>query len=534
MKPSSSSNDALAFLANNIVNAIDSGDILTRQDIERYKKQYCKRHKIKKVPTNADILYHVPLQQRRAVVALLRKKPVRTLSGVAIVAVMTAPYPCPHGRCVPCPGGPPLSAQSYTGKEPAAQRAIRHDYDPYDQTSSRLEQLQAIGHPTDKIELVIMGGTFTARDLLYQNWFVQRCYDAMNNEPSALLHEAIKRNETAAYRCVGMTVETRPDWCRLHQVDNVLCMGATRIELGIQILDDRVLHIIQRGHTVADVIDATRLCKDAGLKVCYHIMPGLPGSNARMDMDSFRHMIDDPGFRPDMLKIYPTLVVRPSLLYERWQENHFIPLQASEAIERIADMKMLVPPWIRIQRIERDIPAPLIEAGITKSNLRQMVHEHLASTGRVCRCIRCREAGHQNYKRCKKPVDVTIRQQSYSASGGEEVFISAEDAETDILVGYCRLRFPGTPYRPELNHEDALIRELRVTGPMVPIGNIADDGWQHQGWGHALLETAEQVAADAGKSTIAILSGIGVKPYYRLAGYHDAGVYMRKTIEQKL
>jgi len=472
------------------------------------------------------------MQQRQAVIAILLKKPVRTLSGVAVVAVMTAPHPCPHGRCVPCPGGPPFSAQSYTGKEPAAQRAIRHDYDPYYQTSSRLEQLQAIGHPTDKVELVIMGGTFTARDLLYQNWFVQRCYDAMNGESSSLLHEAIQRNETAAHRCVGMTVETRPDWCRLQQVDNILNLSATRIELGIQILDDRVLHIIQRGHTVADVRDATRLCKDAGLKVCYHIMPGLPGSNAHLDMDSFRRMIDDPAFRPDMLKIYPTLVVRPSLLYEHWKENHFMPLQTSEAIERIADMKMLVPPWMRIQRIERDIPAPLIEAGITKSNLRQLVHEHLASTDRVCRCIRCREAGHQKQKCGKEPVNIIIRQQSYAASGGEEVFISAEDDKTDILVGYCRLRFPGIHYRPELKHEDALIRELRVTGPMVPIGDAADGEWQHQGWGHILLETAEKIAADAGKSSIAVLSGIGVKPYYRRTGYQDAGVYMRKLLNK--
>jgi elongator complex protein 3 len=532
MNHATSSNNPFVVLAADIVAAIDRGYIRNRHDIERYKKKFCKEYAIERIPTNADILNYVPDRQRRLVATILQKKPVRTLSGVAVVAVMTSPFPCPHGRCVPCPGGPPLSAQSYTGEEPAAQRAIEHGYDPFAQTKNRLEQLETVGHPTDKVELIIMGGTFTARDLLFQQWFVHRCYDALNGASSADLLGAQVRNQTAAHRCTGLTIETRPDWCRLQQVEDILHLGTTRVELGAQVLDDRVLQVMQRGHTVADTRDATRLCKDAGLKVCYHIMPGLPGSDADSDMDAFCRLIQEPAFRPDMLKIYPTLVVRPSALFKRWQNKQYTPLQTHEAVERIADMKTLVPPWMRIQRIQRDIPAPLIDAGITKSNLRQLVHDHLMITGRVCRCIRCREAGHQSYKHENEADEISFQQYRYAASGGEEVFISAEDTHKDVLVAYCRLRFPGTSYRPELGPDHALVRELRVTGPMVSIGigTAADEEWQHRGWGHTLLTKAEQVAADAGKHALTVLSGIGAKPYYRRLGYHDNGVYLSKIL----
>lgn len=530
--PSDSRTELVATLAARLLVAVEQGAIASKQEVEAYKKQFCRRHALQRVPTNARILACLSDHQRDVLRPLLQKKPVRTLSGVAVVAVMTSPHPCPHGRCLPCPGGPPHSAQSYTGREPAALRAIMHRYDPFAQVRSRLEQLAAVGHPTDKVELIIMGGTFTARHPAYQEWFVRRCYDALNETtgPASSLAQAQEHNQRARHRCIGLTVETRPDWCRLQQVDTMLWEGATRVELGAQILDDTVLHAMQRGHTVVDIRQATRLAKDAGLKVCYHIMPGLPGSDPETDLDSFRRMIEEPAYRPDLLKIYPTLVVAPSLLYEQWQQGQYSPLSTEEAARLIASMKALVPPWMRIQRVERDIPAPLISAGVTKSNLRQLVQRVMAEQGQRCRCIRCREVGHRAYKEGVEAAEVTLRQESYPASGGQEIFISLEDTVRDVLVGYCRLRFPASSHRPEVTPDDALLRQLRVAGPLVPLGERAEGEWQHQGYGQLLLQAAEEVAAEAGKRKLAILSGIGVKPYYRRLGYADEGVYMSKRL----
>ncbi|MDD3493266.1 MAG: tRNA uridine(34) 5-carboxymethylaminomethyl modification radical SAM/GNAT enzyme Elp3 [Candidatus Thermoplasmatota archaeon] len=530
--PSTPHPDPLASLADRLFSAAEQGAVASKQEIEDYKKEFCRRHSLQRVPTNAQILARLSPRQRDLLRPLLQKKPVRTLSGVAVVAVMTSPHPCPHGRCLPCPGGPPDSAQSYTGREPAALRAIAHGYDPHSQVQSRLEQLAAVGHPTDKVELIIMGGTFTARHLAYQDWFVRRCYDALNETaaPASTLLQAQESNQRARHRCVGLTVETRPDWCRLQQVDTMLGEGVTRVELGAQILDDAVLYTMRRGHTVVDIRRATRLAKDAGLKVCYHLMPGLPGSNPDVDLDSFRRMVEEPDYRPDLLKIYPTLVVAPSLLYEQWRQGRYRPLDTEEAARLIADMKALVPPWMRIQRVERDIPAPLISAGVTRSNLRQLVHEVMEGQGRRCRCIRCREAGHRAYKEGVEPSEVSLYQERYPASGGEEVFISALDAARDVLVGYCRLRFPATPHRPEVTPDDALLRELRVTGPLVPLGKPGEEEWQHRGYGRRLLHRAEEVAAEAGKRKMAVLSGVGVRPYYRRLGYVDDGVYVSKCL----
>ncbi len=518
-------------LAGKILEAINEGKITGRKSLEKFKKEFCKKYGLARMPTNADIHSHIPGGQKQEIDAILQKKPVRTLSGVAIVAVMTSPYECPHGRCIPCPGGPPFSAQSYTGKEPAAQRAIMYNYDPFEQTAGRIKQLEIVGHPTDKIELIIMGGTFTARDFDYQEWFVKRCYDAMNEKRTTTLEDAEVLNEKAKYRCTGMTVETRPDWCRLHHVDRILGMGATRIELGAQILNDRVLYEIRRGHTVSDTTDATRISKDAGLKVCYHIMPGLPGSGRDDDVESFKRMFEDEKFKPDMLKIYPTLVVNPSLLYEKWKRGKYKPLDTNDAIDLIAEMKRYVPEWVRIQRVERDIPANLIDAGIKKSNLRQLVLKRMENEGRKCRCIRCREVGHRQYKDNVCIGKVEIVKRDYKASAGKEIFISIEDGKNDVIVGYCRLRFPFMPHRHEIGANDALVRELRVSGPLVPIGKKAYQEWQHRGYGRQLLGEAENAARDAGKEKILVLSGVGTREYYRRLGYKKDGVYMSKNLD---
>lgn len=518
-------------LAEDILGGIKSGVINSRQTLEKFKKRGCKKYGLSRMPTNTDILFYMPEAERGSVESILKKKPVRTLSGVAVVAVMTSPHECPHGRCIPCPGGPPFSAQSYTGREPAAQRAIMHDYDPFGQTADRIKQIETVGHPADKIELILMGGTFTARDFHYQEWFVKRCYDAMNGRDSPTLGEAMLANEKAGHRCVGMTVETRPDWLRLNHADEILEMGTTRVELGAQILNDEVLYEMQRGHTVSDTEYATRIARDAGLKVCYHVMPGLPGSDYEKDMESFNRMFEDERFRPDMLKIYPTLVVKPSVLYEKWKKGEYKPLSTEEAVELISDMKKRVPEWVRIQRVERDIPANLIDAGVKKSNLRQLVLANMESNGERCRCIRCREVGHREYKENVITGDVEIVRRDYDAGGGKEMFISIEDTDRDSIVGYCRLRFPHKPHRREIGDNDALVRELKVSGPLVPIGRKSDGEWQHRGYGRQLLEKAEEIAGDAGRDKILVLSGVGVREYYRNLGYEKDGIYMSKTLD---
>lgn len=524
------SEEQIKKLAKEILQGIKNGEIVSKEDIHEFKKRLGKKYHLSRIPTNAEILSYIGRQDTK-VIKILRKKPVRTISGVAVVAVMSSPYPCPHGRCLPCPGGPPFSSQSYTGKEPAAMRAIMYDYDPFMQTKKRIEQLKAIGHSVEKIEMIIMGGTFTSRDFWYQDWFVKRCYDALNGRESKTLQGSVRRNERAKYRCIGLTIETRPDWCRLSHVDRILSFGATRVELGVQILDDRVLYGIQRGHTVSDIADATRVCKDAGLKVCYHIMPGLPHSTIKNDIESFKKIFRDERFKPDMIKIYPTLVVKPSLLHEEWKKGKYAPLSTEEAVDLVAEMKKYVPEWVRIQRIERDIPAPLIEEGIRKSNLRQLVLKKMKENGWRCRCIRCREVGHRTYKDKIFPEKVEMKKREYKASNGKEIFLSIEDKANDILIAYCRLRFPFAPHRAEIGERDAIIRELRVSGSSLPLKRRPDEEWQHRGYGKKLINEAEKISKSRGCDKLLVLSGVGVKEYYRSLGYKKDGVYMSKRLD---
>ncbi|RLF48031.1 MAG: tRNA uridine(34) 5-carboxymethylaminomethyl modification radical SAM/GNAT enzyme Elp3 [Thermoplasmata archaeon] len=511
-------------IAEIIANEIEQGKIKNKEDLLKFKKFLARQYSLKRIPSDAEILSHIEGEKKEKVISILQRKPVRTISGVAIIAVMTSPYPCPHGRCIPCPGGPPYTPQSYTGKEPAALRAARNEFNPYLQVKDRLKQLEIIGHPTDKIDMIIMGGTFPARDVIYQKWFVKRCYDALNGIDAVNLEEAKRLNENAAHRCIGLTIETRPDWCRMWHIDIMLELGATRVEIGAQILDDKVLEEMGRGHTVFDTILATQLAKDAGLKICYHIMPGLPGSSYENDLQSFQRMFRDERFRPDMLKIYPTLVVKPSILYEKWKAGEYKPLEEEEAIHLIAEMKKYVPEWVRIQRVERDIPSYMIEEGIKKSNLRQIIHKRMKELGMECRCIRCREIGH---KKVDIKDDFELRRREYIASSGREIFLSIENE--DVIVAYCRLRIPFRPHRYEMENA-AVVRELKVHGAMVEIGRRDSKKWQHRGYGKILMEEAEKLAMKFGKEKILVLSGVGAKEYYRKIGYGEEGVYMVKYL----
>jgi elongator complex protein 3 len=520
-----------------IIEQILSKNIRSKDELHKIKVKLCKKYNLRTIPRDSEILARLPTDQLEngAVQSLLRKKSTRTLSGVSIIAAMTSPETCPHGRCIPCPGGPERNTpQSYTGYEPAAMRASCNNFDPYLQVQSRIEQLQAIGHVTDKVDLIIMGGTFTARHPGYQQWFVKRCYDALNDRQSKTIEQAKKNNEIAPSRCIGLTIETRPDWFRLQHADQALHLGATRVELGVQTIYDALLSQMERGHTVSDSIVATRIAKDAGFKVCYHMMPGLPGSTEKKDLETFYKIFTDERFKPDMIKIYPTLVTKGTKLHDLWTKGQYEPLTTEQASRLIARIKKDIPEWVRIQRIQRDIPAHEICAGIKKSNLRQYVEKEMQKHKTSCRCIRCREIGHISVEKTKKlaSLALTCVQRRYTASGGAEIFLSLEDIQQDILVGFIRLRDVILPHRPELQEEPCMIvRELKILGREAPLGERTTEAFQHRGYGKTLLSEAERICKEEfGKKHLFVLSGVGVKPYYRKLGFSDDVVYLKKKV----
>ncbi len=497
-----------------LIAAVKDGSVRDRDSLQNLKLKLCKKHGLESVPPNSAILAEVSPEDRGLLVPLLLKKPSRTVSGVAVVAVMTSPHDCPHGKCAYCPGGVGNgSPQSYTGFEPAARRAGRNSFDPYLQVSDRIRQLSEIGHSTDKVELIIMGGTFTSRDPEYQEEFVRRCFDAMNGFDSGGLEEAMRANEASGHRCVALTVETRPDVFGPEQIEGAMRLGATRVELGVQILDDGVLAGVDRGHGIEAVRRCTKDCKEHGLEVCYHIMPGLPGSSPENDLVCFRRMFDDPEFRPDMLKIYTTLVVAGTKVYDMWKAGEYVPYDVDTAAGLLCEMKALVPGYVRIQRIQRDIPAPQITAGITKSNIRQIVEERMAAEGKRCGCIRCREAGRSE---SEVSEDYSLNDMEYEASGGTEHFISFDGG--GALIGYARLRLDSR----------ATIRDLKVFGRPAAIGDEGD--WQHRGFGRRLVAEAERISKEHGFGRIRVVCGPGAREYYRSLGYLEELPYMSKGL----
>ena len=544
--------DSFVRVCEDLVERILDGE-LDRDDLESAKLDACSEHAAAKVPKNADILRHAPDDRRDEVESVVRRKPVRTASGVSPVAIMTSPHMCPHGKCLYCPGGPASefgSAQSYTGHEPAAARGEQNDYDPYGQVRLRLEQLRHIGHPVDKVELILMGGTMTARSHDYQEWFVKRALEALNDydtesTPNPVegrsfaeddpdfryLADVIAENETADVRNVGTTFETKPDWCDPEQIDRMLGLGGTKVEVGVQTTYERINREMHRGHGVQASIDANRRLRDAAFKVGFHMMPGQPGMTREMCLEDFRQLFADPRWRPDYLKIYPTLVVRGTRTYDMWRRDDFDPLDNEEAAELVAEVMDLIPKYTRLQRVQRDIPADHIDAGVWKSNLRQLAEQRAAERGITPRDIRAREVGHNDAE--PDPQRIELETMTYEAGGGTEHFLSFEDPEAELLIGFCRLRFPGDPVRRELDGA-ALVRELHVYGSEVGIREGRDDGadWQHRGYGRRLLERAEELAADAGYDKVSVISGIGARRYYReKLDYHQDGPYVSKRLD---
>ena len=458
------------------------------------------------------------------------KKFTRTISGVTPVAVMTQPMKCP-GRCIYCPTYQ-TTPQSYTPESPAVLRGKKCDYDARKQIELRLKILSEMGHPTDKVELIVMGGTFLAYPQDYQYQFIKGCYDALNGEESASLEEARRLNETANHRCTGLCIETRPDWCGQEEIDRMLEFGTTRVELGVQTLDDEIYRLVRRGHKVDDVVKATTLLKEQGFKVHYHWMPGLPGSTPEKDLELSARLFNDARFKPDGLKLYPTMVVAGTELEKWYQDGRYRPYPRDMMINLLVEIKSMVPKYVRISRLLRDIPAKFITAGC-KDSLRDVIWQHMKQQAIECRCIRCREYGHRAQDGWEIGEPRLVRM-DYEASGGREIFLSFED-ENETLFGLLRMRVQSKPIARlsrEVKGKLALIRELHIYGPEVSLSERKEEAAQHKGLGKALLREAERIAASEFQAKLmVILSGVGAKEYYRSEfDYTSQGDYMVKSL----
>lgn len=445
----------------------------------------------------------------------IRMKPTRTLSGVTTVTVLTKPYPCP-GECLFCPTDVRMP-KSYLPDEPGAMRALQHEFNPFDQTASRLEALEAIGHPTDKIELLILGGTWSSYRHDYQEWFLQRCLEALNGREFDSLAEAQRYNEVAEHRNVGLVIETRPDHIDREEIARLRRLGVTKVQLGAQSLDDRVLELNHRGHTVAETRAAVSLLRAAGFKIVLHWMPNLLGATPDSDREDFLRLWDDADLRPDELKIYPCQLLENAELYKYWQRGEYLPYSTEQLIGLIADIKPSIPEYCRVNRVIRDIPSTNVVAGNKRTSLRMDVHQELKRRGSRCRCIRCREVREREVQLGA----LELRDRTYSAGGAEEHFLSFVTPD-DRLAGFLRLSLPGesSPATGLSDLDDAaLVREVHVYGQSLEFGAEQDGAAQHSGLGTQLMHQAEQRARSAGYGRLAVIAALGTRGYYRKLGY---------------
>merc|ERR1712113_1324400 len=419
------------------------------------------------------------------------------MGGIAVVAVMCKPHRCPHinmtgNICVYCPGGPDsdfeYSTQSYTGYEPTSMRAIRARYDPFLQTRHRVEQLKSLGHSTDKVEFIVMGGTFMALPTDYRDYFIRNLHDALSGHRSQSVEEAVRYSERSRSKCIGITIETRPDYCLKRHLSDMLSYGCTRLEIGVQSVYEDVARDTNRGHTVRAVCESFTMSKDAGFKVVTHMMPDLPNVGRERDVEQFIEFFENPAFRPDGLKIYPTLVIRGTGLYELWKTGRYRSYPPDLLIDLVARILALVPPWTRVYRVQRDIPMPLVSSGVEHGNLRELALTRMQELGTTCRDVRTREVGITELHSKVRPKHVELIRRDYVANGGWETFLAYEDVEQDILVGLLRLRKCSTEtFRKELVSEPcSIVRELHVYGSVVPVTSLDPAKFQHQGFGTLL------------------------------------------------
>jgi len=461
------------------------------------------------------------------------RKPTKSISGIVPVAVMLPPKACKHGTCLYCPS---LNVpQSYTPKSPVVMRAAEVNYDAYEQVKARIKAFQVMHHPTDKIELIIMGGTFLEYEKKFQYDFIKKCYDALNEKNSETLEESQKLNETAEHRCVALCVETRPDEC-IQYIDRMRDFGVTRVELGVQMPDDNIYKLVKRGHSVKDVVASTKSLKDAGFKVGYHIMPGLLGSDMRKDLQLFKKLFLDDRFKPDQLKIYPCQVIKGAKLEEEYWKKNYKPYSKEQIEKLLTKMLKIVPRYCRVMRVMREIPPEYLISGTTRIDLRKDVEKKLRDEKSQIKEIRFREVG---FNKEKLDLNLELKITKYSASEGKEYFLEIVNKE-DILFGLLRLRitkdktreltrFKGDTETRE--HRSAIIRELHIYGQSLELGKKSSEASQHKGFGRMLMKEAEKIAKKEKMKRISVISGIGVREYYRKLGYNLENTYMVKDLE---
>ncbi|XP_037085730.1 elongator complex protein 3 [Pollicipes pollicipes] len=510
-------------------------------NLSRMKTRISSHYGLDSSPRLVDIIAAVPQQYRTVLVPKLKAKPIRTASGIAVVAVMCKPHRCPHismtgNICAYCPGGPDsdfeYSTQSYTGYEPTSMRAIRARYNPYLQTRHRVEQLKQLGHSVDKVEFIVMGGTFMALPEDYRDFFIRNLHDALSGHTSGSVQEAVQYSERSRTKCIGITIETRPDYCLRRHLSDMLLYGCTRLEIGVQSVYEDVARDTNRGHTVRAVCESFQMSKDAGFKVVAHMMPDLPNVDLERDIQQFVEFFENPQFRADGLKIYPTLVIRGTGLYELWKTGRYRSYPPSALVDLVARVLALVPPWTRVYRVQRDIPMPLVSSGVEHGNLRELALARMRDLGTTCRDVRTREVGIQEIHHKVRPYQVELIRRDYAANGGWETFLSYEDPDQDILVGLLRLRkCSAETFRPEMKTATSVVRELHVYGSVVPVSSRDPTKFQHQGFGTLLMEEAERIARDEhGAAKICVISGVGTRNYYRKLGYELDGPYMSKSL----
>ncbi len=500
-----------------------------KNQIKNEIKEICAKYSLERLPRNSEILSSATEKEFSILQKILLKKPVKSASGVTVIAIMPKPFACPHGRCTFCPGGTEINTpNSYTGKEPVTLSAIEDDYEPGIQIKRRIEQLIAFGHNPTKLELVIVGGTFLFMPDDYQHNFIKSCYDAINGFDSVSLEEAKRNNEKAKMRNVGFTIETKPDYCQQKHVDMMLNYGATRVEIGVQSLTERVYNIVNRGHNLQQVISSFQIAKDAGYKIVAHMMPGLPTMNPEEDIADFKKLFEMEEFKPDMLKIYPALVLKDTPLYDDYKSGNYKPYSTKDMINVLCETKKIIPKWVRIMRVQREITVDEIIDGPKMGNLRQKVHQELERQGTSCKCIRCREAGLNNKKEFS---ELKLERIDYDASDGKEIFLSFND-ENDLTYGFLRLRKPSEKaHREEITDKTSIVRELHVFGKAISIGEQEEFSFQHQGIGKKLMNEAEKIAAtDLSSNKLCVISAVGTREYYKKIGYKINGPYMAKEL----
>ena len=540
---------------------IEKREITTLQSVLKLRRELCRKHRPNMFPSIIDILSHASAEQFEKLKFLITK-PMRTRSGVTPIALMTRPGKCPHGTCTMCPGGIGSSfgdmPQSYTGAEPSTMRAIRNFYDPYLMIFNRLEQFVLLNQSVDKVEVIFQGGTFPAMARKYQEDFVKYTFKAMNDFSDLFFSEGIldfdkfkdffelptdkfsaeertksiqqkvlamkfdcdlkkeqERNETSKVRCVGLTIETRPDWGLLDHGNKMLKQGCTRIELGLQSVSDEVLANINRGHTIRDSKDSMRTLKDLGFKINAHIMIGLPGQ----DNSEIYQFFEDPDFRPDMLKIYPCMVMPGTKLEKDYNEGKFKPITTEETVPILATFLAKVPEYVRVMRIQRDIPTKQILGGVDRTNLRQMVDQYMEKNN-----IKSNDIRNNEIKSSITNPELKVLE--YESSGGIDFFISIKQEKE--IIGFCRLRFPSELLRSEITETTAILRELHVYGNAIDVDKKGKV--QHKGFGKQLLKKAEEICLEHQKNKLVVISGIGVRQYYKKLGYIQDGPYVSKML----